>query len=79
MRVILAEMSNRGEMEPEETALVVRQCPQWKNGDKNPPSNFLTENCGCLKEIEGQNGAQTALLLNRFPIMSLLMLDLCYF
>jgi hypothetical protein len=43
MQVTLAKLLSRGEMEPEETPAAVRQDPQWRDGETNLPSNFLSE------------------------------------
>jgi hypothetical protein len=31
----------------------------WRYSVTNPPSKNLTQNCSCLKEIHGKNGAET--------------------
>jgi hypothetical protein len=36
----------------------VRQDPQWRDGDINPPTKLLIQNFPSLKEIEGQKGSR---------------------
>jgi hypothetical protein len=56
----LAEIPNRGEIEPEE-AIPSKESRLPAKGWCHPPiSKILTQNCSCLKEIQGQkNGAET--------------------
>jgi hypothetical protein len=46
--------------EPEEKISSSQTGPQGIHGDANSPSTFLTPNCSCLKEMEGQNGQNGA-------------------
>ena len=52
------KMLKSGEMGPEETTSS-RQTGPPVDGDTNPPSKFLTQNCSCLKEMWDKNGADT--------------------
>jgi hypothetical protein len=38
---------------------VIKQNPQWREGDINPLSKFLIQNCSHVKEMQVQNGAET--------------------
>jgi hypothetical protein len=58
MWLTLAEVPNSGDMEPKPPT-IVRQSAHWRDGDTNLPSEFLIQNCSCLKEIQGQNGAES--------------------
>ena len=57
MQVTLAEMLNSGGMKPEEITFSSQTGPPVEGWDTNPSTKFLTQNCSCLKEIQGQNGA----------------------
>jgi hypothetical protein len=46
-------------MVPEETPPVVKTGPQWRSGDTNPPSNFLTQIVPVQKKCRNKNGAET--------------------
>jgi hypothetical protein len=35
-----------------------RQGPQWRDGITNLTSNFLIQNCSCLKQVQGKNEAE---------------------
>jgi hypothetical protein len=60
MGMTLAEMPNRGEIEPEETTSRDRHGPQLRHGTTHPSSKFLTQNYFCLKKIyRNKNGAET--------------------
>lgn len=52
--VTLTKMSNSGAIEPEETTYNSQTGPQCRDGDIDPPTKYLTPNCFCLKEIQGQ-------------------------
>ena len=54
MSVVLTEMPNTEDTEPEEIASEVKQDPYWIVGDINPPTELLIPNCSCIKEMQGQ-------------------------
>ena len=54
MRVSLAKMPNIGETEPKESTsnrLGLKWRRDWVT---NPQSEFLTQNCSCVKELQGK-------------------------
>jgi hypothetical protein len=54
MQVILAKMPNSGRGNSKSPPSINRQGPKWRNKDTNPQLKFLTQNCSCLKEMQGQ-------------------------
>ena len=54
----LAEIPNRGEMEPEETTFSVETWSPVEGWGHLPISKFLTQNCSCPKEMQGQKMEQ---------------------
>jgi hypothetical protein len=59
MWVTLAKMPNSGGMELKNIPPIVRQSPQWNDGDSNPLSIFLTQKHSFLKERQSQKWAET--------------------
>jgi hypothetical protein len=56
MQVVLAKMPNSAVdwWNLKRPPPVDRQAPQWRDRVTNLPSKFLTQNCSCLKEQQGQ-------------------------
>jgi hypothetical protein len=54
LRITLAEIPNKGEREPVETITRGEAWPLVEGWIHPPFSKNLTENCSCLKEIQGQ-------------------------
>jgi hypothetical protein len=52
----LAEISNKGEREPVETIWRGWAWPLLEGWGHPPFSKNLTQNCSCLKEVQGQKG-----------------------
>jgi len=59
MAVTLAKMTNIVERELKEPSFSRQIGLQVAGLDYNPQSNFLTQNCSCLKELQGKNGEET--------------------
>jgi hypothetical protein len=55
---ILAEIPNKGEREPVETISRGEEWPLVDRWGHLPFSKILTQNCPCLKEIQGQRVEQ---------------------
>jgi hypothetical protein len=54
MWVTLDIMHNSGDMEYEEIISSSQIGPQWRDRDNKPPTKLSTQNCYCLKEMQGQ-------------------------
>jgi hypothetical protein len=54
MGVILAKMPNNVEMEHEETTSSSQTEPQVEVWQHQPTFKIVTQNCFCLKEMQGQ-------------------------
>lgn len=52
--MLLAEIPNGGQIEPEETTSSRYAWPPVEGWGHSPISNFLIHNCSCLKETQGQ-------------------------
>jgi hypothetical protein len=58
MKMTQAEMPNSEEIDPEETTSSIQTWPPVERWGYQPISKFLTQNCFCLKEMQGQKTEQ---------------------
>ena len=53
VRMTLVKMPTLGRWNLKKQPPVKRQSPLWRDGDINPPSKILAQNCFFLKEMQG--------------------------